>query len=148
MIRYALACDHDHPFEAWFGSSSDYDDQAARGLVECPFCGSHAVTKQIMAPAVAGTKRSASDPAPDQAMAAKMRTMMTDMAREVRAHVEQNLDYVGDSSAREARAIHEGQSEKREIYGEASPAEVRALKDEGVPCSPLPAAPPDPTRLN
>ena len=54
MIRYALACNHDHPFEAWFGSSSDYDDQAARGLVECPFCGSHAVSKQIMAPAVAG----------------------------------------------------------------------------------------------
>ena len=55
MIRYALACDGGHPFEAWFGSSSDYDDQAARGLVECPFCGSHGVAKQIMAPAVAGT---------------------------------------------------------------------------------------------
>ena len=37
MIRYALVCEHDHPFEAWFGSSTDYDDQAARGLVECPF---------------------------------------------------------------------------------------------------------------
>jgi len=148
MIRYALACDHDHPFEAWFGSSSDYDDQAARGLVECPFCGSHAVTKQIMAPAVAGTKRSASDPAPDPAMAAKMRTMMTDMAREVRAHVEQNFDYVGDSFAREARAIHEGKSEKREIYGEASPAEVKKLNDDGVPCAPLPSAPPDPAKVN
>ena len=33
MIRYALSCDHDHGFEAWFASSSDYDDQAARGLV-------------------------------------------------------------------------------------------------------------------
>jgi len=148
MIRYALACDHDHPFEAWFGSSSDYDDQAARGLVECPFCGSHAVSKQIMAPAVAGTKRSASDPAPDPAMAAKMRTMMTDMAREVRAHVEQNFDYVGDSFAREARAIHEGRSETREIYGEATPAEVKKLKDDGVPCAPLPSAPPDPAKIN
>jgi len=146
MIRYALACDHDHPFEAWFGSSSDYDDQAARGLVECPFCGSHAVTKQIMAPAVAGTKRS--DPDPDPAVAARMRTMMTDMAREVRAHVERNFDYVGDSFAREARAIHEGKSEKREIYGEASPAEVKKLNDDGVPCAPLPSAPPDPAKIN
>ena len=62
MIRYALSCEHDHGFEAWFGSSSDYDDQAARGLVECPFCASRQVAKQIMAPAVAGTKRSRARP--------------------------------------------------------------------------------------
>ncbi|CAN5237474.1 DUF1178 family protein [soil metagenome] len=145
MIRYALSCDHDHPFEAWFGSSSDYDDQAARGLVECPYCGSYAVTKQIMAPAVAGTRKTEAA-APD--MAARMHTMMLDAAREVRAHVEQNFDYVGDSFAKEARDIHEGRSEKREIYGEASPAEVKKLKDDGVPCSPLPAAPPDPAKAH
>ena len=143
MIRYALACDHAHPFEAWFGSSSDYDDQAARGRVECPFCGSTAVSKQIMAPAVAGTKRR--DAAPDLA---KMQSMMMQAAREVRSHVEANFDYVGDSFAREARDIHEGRSEKREIYGEATPAEVRALKEDGVPCAALPPAPVDPTKAN
>lgn len=146
MIRYALACDQGHPFEAWFGSSGDYDDQAAKGLVECPFCGSHGVAKQIMAPAVAGTRRSAPHAGPD--MAARMQSMMMEAAREVRSHVEQNFDYVGDAFAREARAIHEGQSEKREIYGEATPAEVKALKADGVPCSPLPAAPPDPAKVN
>ena len=31
MIRYALQCDHGHGFEAWFGDSAAYDDQAARG---------------------------------------------------------------------------------------------------------------------
>ena len=106
MIRYALACDHAHPFEAWFGSSADYDDQAARGLVECPFCGSRAVSKQIMAPAVAGTKKR--DAGPDLA---QVQTMMMQAAREVRSHVEANFDYVGDSFAREARDIHEGRSE-------------------------------------
>ncbi|WP_339913621.1 DUF1178 family protein [uncultured Brevundimonas sp.] len=144
MIRYALCCDHDHPFEAWFGSSSAYDDQAARGLVECPLCGSRAVSKQIMAPAVAGTRKStaaAADPA-------QMQAMMMRVAHEVRAHVETNFDYVGDSFAREARDIHEGRSEKREIYGEATPAEVKALKDDGVPCAALPPAPPDPSRVN
>ncbi|WGM32762.1 DUF1178 family protein [Brevundimonas sp. NIBR11] len=143
MIRYALACDHNHPFEAWFGSSSDYDDQAARGLVECPFCASRAVSKQIMAPAVAGTKKSA--PAPDLG---KMQAMMMEAAREVRSHVEQNFDYVGDAFAREARDIHEGRSEHREIYGEATPAEVKKLKEDGVPCSPLPPAPVDPSKAN
>ena len=144
MIRYALICDHDHGFEAWFGSSADYDDQAARGLVECPVCASTAVTKQIMAPSVAGTKKTAI--AAD--MAAKMQTMMMEAAREVRAHVEQNFDYVGDTFAREARDIHEGRSEKREIYGEATAAEVKKLKDDGVPCAPLPALPPDPSKVN
>ena len=137
MIRYALQCDGGHGFEAWFGDSVAYDDQAARGLVECPHCGSRGVSKQIMAPAVAGTRKTAVS-SPDLA---KMQTMMTQMAREVRSHVEQNFDYVGDAFAREARDIHEGRSEKREIYGEATPAEVKKLKDDGVPCAALPPLP-------
>ena len=138
MIRYALNCDQAHGFEAWFGSSADYDDQAARGLVECPFCGSRSVQKAIMAPAVSGTRKS--DAAPE--IAARMQTMMMEAAREVRAHVEANFDYVGDTFAREAR------SEKREIYGEATPAEVKKLKEDGVPVAPLPAPPPDPSKVN
>lgn len=143
MIRYALSCEHGHGFEGWFSASADYDDQAARGLVECPVCGSREVRKQIMAPAVAGTKR----PAPP-ADTAKMQAMMGALAREVRDHVETNFDYVGDAFAREARDIHEGRSEKREIYGEATPAEVKKLKDDGVPVAPLPALPPDPAKAH
>lgn len=143
MIRYALICDNDHGFEAWFASSGDYDDQAARGLVQCPVCGSTAVRKQVMAPAVVGA-----GPRPAPEAAAAMREMMMQAARQVRDHVERNFDYVGDAFAREARAIHEGRSEKRDIYGEATPAEVRKLREDGVPCAPLPSAPPDPSRLN
>ena len=142
MIRYALHCEHDHGFEAWFSASVDYDDQAARGLIECPFCGSRGISKQIMAPAVAGTRKTA---APDPAA---LQTMMMQAAREVRAHVEQNFDYVGDAFAREARDIHEGRSERREIYGEATPAEVKKLKDDGVPCAALPTLPPDPAKAH
>jgi hypothetical protein len=144
MIRYALACDCGHPFEAWFASSADYDDQAARGLVECPFCSSRIVEKQIMSPAVAGTRKSAQ---PDD-VRQKMQTLMLQAALEVRSHVEQNFDYVGDTFAREARDIHEGRSEKREIYGEATPAEVKKLKEDGVPCAALPSLPPDPSKTN
>lgn len=144
MIRYALSCDLGHGFEAWFSSSGDYDDQAARGLVECPICGSREVAKQIMAPAVVGARRAG----PDLEAAGRVRQMMMQAVREVRNHVEQNFDYVGDAFAREARAIHEGRSEKREIYGEATPAEVQALKADGVPCAPLPSLPPEPDKLN
>jgi GTP cyclohydrolase I len=40
-------------FEAWFGSSADYEEQRARGLVACPLCGSGEVAKAPMAPAEA-----------------------------------------------------------------------------------------------
>lgn len=144
MIRYALSCDHDHGFEAWFASSSDYDEQAAGNLIECPFCGSTEVRKQVMAPAVTGTKRTSAPPGAVK----QMHAMMMQAARQVREHVEQNFDYVGDAFAREARDIHEGRSEKREIYGEATPAEVRKLKDDGVPCAALPGPPPDPSKTH
>ena len=113
MIKYALACEHEHGFEGWFGSSGDFDDQQARGLLECPVCASRSVRKQIMAPAVAGTKRNTPDMPP------QMRSMMMEAMSKVRAHVEENFDYVGDSFAAEARAIHEGRSAERGIYGEA-----------------------------
>jgi len=142
MIRYALACGDGHEFEAWFGSSGDYDEQAARGLVECPICGSTSVRKQIMAPAVTGTKKTAPTP---QAQA----VMMEALGR-ARKHVEENFEYVGDAFAREARDIHDGVAPDRAIYGEARPAEVKKLLEDGVPVAPLPPAiaPRPKTRVN
>jgi hypothetical protein len=143
MIRYALACEHDHEFEGWFAASGDFDDQQARGLVECPVCGSKAVRKAIMAPAVAGTKRRGQDPAP-----ADSRAMMMEAMGRIRQHVEENFDDVGDAFASEARAIHEGRSEDRGIYGQATPTEIRKLVEDGVPVAPMPPGPAKKPRLN
>ena len=143
MIRYALSCDHDHDFEGWFGSSTDFDDQQGRGLIECPMCASKLVRKQIMAPAVAGTRRTAQEISP-----AKQQAMMMEAAGRIRAHVEENFDDVGDSFATEARAIHEGQAEDRGIYGQATPLEVRELVEDGVPIAPLPPEPMKKSELN
>lgn len=143
MIRYALICGQDHGFEGWFGSSDDYDDQQARGLVECPVCASRDVRKQIMAPAVAGTKRRG-----EPGLTPEVRSMVMEAMGKVRQHVEDNFDYVGDSFATEARAIHEGTSEDRGIYGEASPQEIRALTEDGIQIAPLPPPPPKPTEVN
>lgn len=143
MIRYALTCEAGHEFEGWFSASGDFDDQAGRGLLSCPVCDTHAVRKQIMAPSVAGSTRRE----PDENPAARRAMMMEVMGR-VRAHVHANFDYVGDSFATEARAIHEGRSEERGIYGEASPKEVKALVADGVPVAPLPPEPPKKTEVN
>ena len=143
MIRYALTCDREHEFEGWFAASADFDDQQARGLVDCPVCASKGVRKAIMAPAVAGTKRRSQDQSPAQ----NHQMMMEAMGR-VRRHVEENFDDVGDAFASEARAIHEGRSEDRGIYGQASSQEVRDLVEDGVPIAPLPPEPPKKTQLN
>lgn len=142
MIRYALICDHAHEFEGWFGSSADFDDQAGRGLIACPVCDSRSVSKQIMAPSVAGTKKTSGGLPP------QMRSMVMEAMGRVRAHVEENFDYVGDGFADEARAIHEGRSEDRGIYGEATPAQIKSLAEDGVPIAPLPPAPPKKTEVN
>ena len=143
MIRYALICEHEHEFEGWFAASGDFDDQQARGLLECPVCASQAVRKAIMAPAVAGTKRGSQDPAPAQSHA-----MMMEAMGRVRRHVEETFDDVGDAFATEARAIHEGRAEDRGIYGQATSQEVRELVEDGIPIAPLPPGPRKKSEMN
>jgi hypothetical protein len=127
MIKYALKCEVDHGFEAWFPSSDGFDEQNRQGLVQCPMCGSATVSKAIMAPMV---RTSRDIPSPQQVMA--------EMLYKVRKHVEQTHDYVGSGFASEARDMHEGLTPERPIYGEATPDEVKALVDDGVPVAALP----------
>jgi len=61
MILYQLRCEDDHTFEAWFRDSGAYDEQAARGHVECPYCGTTIVAKAIMAPHIASGDQGSSD---------------------------------------------------------------------------------------
>ena len=157
MIRYALICDQSHPFEAWFSSSDAYDEQVERGLVECPFCASTGVRKQIMAPAVVNARAGSGDlggsPAPAlEAVAAgapaDVHAVMLEVINRVRTYVETHFEDVGDRFAAEARDIHDGVAEERPIYGQATGEEVRALIDDGVPVAPLPAPVRPRPRLN
>ena len=157
MIRYALQCADGHQFEAWFSSSADYDRLAEAGLLECAECGSGAVTKQIMAPAVRPSERRASAPAPAEApamttggAAPEGASDLAEAARKVQAHIRKHFDYVGPQFASEARAMHSGDKPERLIYGETTSEERKALKEDGVPCAPLPEpfAPTPPKKAN
>ncbi len=152
MIRYALACADGHAFESWFPNSSAYDKQRKRGLIACPVCGSAKVDKAIMAPRLKRTdKPSAAAPAaetPATPEAPAPVALMSPQEREFRAklkelreHVTRNAENVGARFPDEARKIHYGESEKRSIYGEASPQDAKALLEEGVEFHPLPTLP-------
>jgi hypothetical protein len=139
VIRYSLACQSGHGFEGWFASSEAYEKQQAKGSVACPICGSTSVSKGLMAPAVATSRKKDSvrlaANVPDQ------HQELVAAVRKIRQHLTENADYVGPKFAEEARKIHYNETEKRGIYGEASSEEARALAEEGIEFSPLPMLP-------
>lgn len=152
MIRYTLACEAGHGFESWFPSSASYDDQAARGLVACPVCGSARVGKSMMAPAIARSSdhgaRNAEPSAETPVPAAAPQLAMSEpeqrlraLMQNLRAEATRDADDVGTRFPEEARRIHYGEVETRAIYGQASLDEARALIDEGIAVAPLPPAP-------
>ncbi len=147
MIRYTLKCQNDHRFESWFQSAEAFETVRAQGFATCPSCGSFEVEKTLMAPTVRPARQASlrsnetSTPAPSQPMAAPADPDIADAVKKLREHVEKNSEYVGDRFAKEARAIHEGDSPHRAIYGEARPDEARKLAEDGIPALPLPFIP-------
>jgi hypothetical protein len=153
MILYELNCDQQHSFEAWFKDGATCDRQLKRKTVECPSCGSVKVAKALMAPRV-GKKGNAGEiapivppvapsaPAPMPAnKAAVMPAELRQALLEVRKQIEANCDYVGDKFADEARKIHEGETEARGIYGEATDAEHEELVEDGIEVTRVPWVP-------
>lgn len=143
MIKYSLICDKDHDFEGWFGSSDDYDKQRKRGFVECPHCGSKKISKALMTPGVAGTKKSGDNEQVIANIAPKMPEEVVTKIREIKEHIEKTSENVGDKFPEEARKIHYGESEARGIYGKASVKEAVELAEEGVGVVPIPELPED-----
>lgn len=149
MIVFDLHCPHSHRFEGWFGSSSDYEEQLARGFVTCPECGSAEVGKAPMAPAVPVKGNQRSDARPVQAQAETGDGMMAggsippEVLKAMRALAEAQAKalkqsrYVGDKLADEARAMHYGDKDLEAIHGKATLKEAQELLDEGVPVAPL-----------
>jgi hypothetical protein len=146
MIRYALVCGKGHSFESWFQNSAAYDKQAKRNLVSCPVCGSAKVEKEIMSPRLAGSRKREEAPAPSSektpvAMVSPQEHELRKKLKELREHLTQNADYVGQKFPEEARKMHYGEIDHRPIYGEASPDEAQKLHEEGIEFHPLPVLP-------
>lgn len=160
MIHYQLRCGASHDFDGWFRDSAGFEDQARRGLLECPSCGDRRVARAMMAPALArtgkiqpGAAEIVAPPSLSQAVAVPAPPSQIAVAGEplpaqlraalqrMRSEVERHCDYVGAGFATEARRIHNGEADARGIYGEATAAEAEALADDGVTVSRIPWLP-------
>lgn len=156
MIRYALKCANDHSFESWFQGASAFDTLTASGMVACPACASTDVKKAIMAPRVRTARGAAEQPNPETETAqvpapatggatggvlSKPASPAEKAMAALKKKVEENSEYVGMNFASEARAMHDGDTPERAIYGEAKLEEAKSLIEDGVPVTPLPFAP-------
>lgn len=158
MIVFDLSCEHGHRFEGWFGSSDDFAGQQARGLMSCPFCGSAAVSKAPMAPAVPAkgnaTRNDSGLGAAAQVQALANRPMPPEvgeaLARLAKAQKKalENSTWVGEKFAEQSRAMHYGEVDEKPIHGQASPEEAKGLIDEGIAIAPLPFPVAEPDKLN
>jgi hypothetical protein len=151
LIIFDLKCaPQGHVFEAWFGSTADYEAQKARGLVSCPLCGSGEVDKAPMAPAVGGkgnAKPAAASTELYSGDSAQVKAMLA-AAAAMQKRLLEGSESVGNRFADEARAIHLGEAEARAIHGQATREQAESLVEDGVPVAPLPFPVVDPGAEN
>ena len=158
-----LHCSQQHSFEGWFASEDDFQSQLARGLVTCPLCADATIVKKLSAPRLnlttsrgersAGIARQVESEPIHTESASEVSATATNHAQEPHAlepaqpeaallkmvrHVVANTEDVGASFPEEARKMHYGETEHRNIRGQASPQETEALLDEGIAVLPLP----------
>jgi len=155
-----LQCSHQHSFEGWFASEDDFQSQLVRGLVECPMCADKGIQKMPSAPRLnfgaqqALSTAASNAPVASAASAPDASTASTELvanasgagpSHEQQAaflkalrHVLANTQDVGHKFASQARRMHYGEVEARNIRGQASPREVIELMEEGIAVIPLP----------
>jgi hypothetical protein len=137
MILFDLKCGEGHVFEAWFRNGGAYEAQAAANGIACPICGDIRIAKAPMAPRIGKSRQEVEK---TETAALRRAEVMRELV-ELRRKVEEKCDYVGDRFAEEARRIHYGEIEKRDIYGEATETETTELKEEGIVVERIPWVP-------
>ncbi len=131
-----LQCQRGHGFEGWFESLAAYDDQRERGLLSCPMCGDMQVMRLPSAPRL-NLGAAQPDRAPEeQELSIEQRVRA--MWQQAVEHVLKNTEDVGEQFVAEARRMHYGEAEARNIRGQASLDDMQTLRDEEIDVFPLP----------
>jgi hypothetical protein len=153
MICFSLTCAQDHFFEGWFRSNDDFNAQQKKLLITCPACGSSSIGKALMTPAISTMHTSHLVCEESQLQADHQESVtlsqgqnqqeIMQQMRVLAKKLKEGAEYVGDRFASEARKIHDGESDARGIYGEATLSEVQSLVDDGIDFMPVPIFPDD-----
>ena len=147
MVIYDLCCADGHKFEGWFKQPEDFNDQQESSLLTCPVCGSLDIKKL---PTASHIKTGAARSSANKSLKLEIHNdaLLIEAMQNLRAHIDKNFVNVGAQFSEEARKMHYGESEEKQIRGTATPDEVRALADEGIDAFPLPVMGIDKNKLN
>ena len=134
MICYSLICSKNHTFESWFANTAAYEKLKQQNLLSCSVCGNQDVKKAIMAPNVSPKTNN-----PSKQEEPKLSSLEPEKAlTELKNHIKNNSEDVGNNFAVVARKMHEGETPERSIHGKTSLSEAKSLSEDGVPIIPLP----------
>jgi len=152
---FDLQCDAGHVFEGWFASNEAFEAQRSGGLLTCPLCNSHHISKQLSAPRLnmgrgkapqtreeGGSGQTCTVQQADAAQASQTpASVPAQLQAQFLRHMRQlikSADDVGVRFAEQARSMHEGRIAHRPIRGTATLEEQRALLRDGVGIMPVP----------
>jgi len=130
MIVFDIQCSQGHVFEGWFDSLESFEEQNSKNLVVCPYCEDTNI-RRVLSPVAMKKLVSETRSAP-------MPIDYKRLAKEVIDYIHENSEDVGQKFAAEARKMHYGVAEKRNIRGTATPEEEKTLKGEGIEFFKLP----------
>ncbi len=135
MIKYKLYCKNcEYKFDSWFASSNEYERLKKKKLLTCHKCNSSKVDKTIMAPQLMNSKSKL-----DEKMNFKKFNEVKKTIIGYQKFIKDNLKFVGDNFAYEARSIHYNNKKKSKgIYGNASKEDLKELREEGIEAHMIP----------
>ena len=129
MIKYKLTCKKcNNSFDSWFPSSKEYEKLKSLKHINCPNCNSLKIEKSLMSPNVLNSKKEKSEIVRNEKY-----VQVKNKIKEYQKFIKNNLEYVGENFAYEARSIHyNNKKNSKGIYGKATIDEVKELDEEGI----------------
>ena len=136
MIIFDLSCALDHPFEGWFQSLDNFNDQLEAGLIACPHCGSAEIRR---VPSAIHVAKPVNTPVTTSARKPiDSKSGMLSAYHQLVSMIVSTTEDVGKDFVQEARKIHYLEAPLRSIMGEASAEDYESLCDEGIDVLRLP----------
>ena len=137
MIKYSLICKScDLTFESWFASSKEYEKLKKKNFLNCHFCNSLNVKKNLMSPNILRLKSIIKVDVKEKKYKKIKKTLS-----KYQEFIKKNFDYVGENFAYEARLIHyQSKKPSKGIYGTATKEDIKELKEEGIDTEMIPWA--------
>ena len=129
MIKYKLKCkDCDKDFDSWFSSSLEFEKLKKKSFLNCLFCGSKNIIKNLMAPNILNQSLNVKNNTIN-----KKKHNIRKKILEFQKFIKNNFENVGDEFAYKARSLHySNKKDQKGIYGSASKKQIKDLQDEGI----------------